>query len=70
MLGDMNINLKNDDTETNNYKETLNANGFLVLDSLEENYYTRKCNTIKTDKIHNEYNIALVNTSLSDQYAD
>ena len=49
ILGDMNINLLDDNNAiVNNYKCCINANGFVVMNKIENDYATRISNTIST----------------------
>lgn len=76
IVGDMNINLKNNDNETQNYKDMMNTNSYIFLNNLQENYHTPKRNHqptyidhVITDKIMKNYAISYIDTSISDHRA-
>lgn len=46
IVGDMNLNLKNDDEIITEYRDTIHSNGYTFLNSLT--HYTRKSNNIET----------------------
>lgn len=73
VIGDMNINLKNNNDETNNYVNTIYSNGAICINNLNEKFFTRKSNTINTfidhiitKKIDDEYKICLIDDPISD----
>lgn len=73
IVGDININLKNECNETKNYIDTFKSNGITCLNNLNDNFYTRKSNTIctiidhiLTDIKELKFNISLIDSYISD----
>lgn len=73
VIGDININIKNNSESTMNYIESNQSNGYLCLNSLNSDHYTRKSNTVNTyidhiftDQLHHDYRITLTDTPISD----
>lgn len=48
LVGDININLKNNDTDTREYVNSYQSNGVFCLNELNDEYFTRKSNTVNT----------------------
>lgn len=51
-VGDININLKNGDNDTKSYIDTIQSNGVVSLNSLNNAHYTRERNAVCTLYIH------------------
>lgn len=73
IIGDMNINLKNCDHDATNYIDTIQSNGALCLNSLNEKYFTRKNNSVNTfidhiitNQVQNKFNICYIDSPISD----
>lgn len=73
ILGDMNINLQNNDNDTHTYKETITSSGLQILNSIENDMYTRKSNTVNTFIDHaitnitnNKFKVVLHDDPISD----
>lgn len=73
IIGDFNINLKNDAHEVKKYMETFKSNGIACINDLRDKAYTRKSNSIATiidhiltDFNEIEFNVSLIDTYLSD----
>lgn len=72
-VGDMNINLKNIDNDTINYIDCIYSNGAMFLNSMQDDMYTRKSNTINTyidhivtNMMENKYNVSICDDPISD----
>lgn len=73
MIGDININLKNRETNTINYIDTNQTNGFVCLNNTKPEFFTRKKNSIGTyidhiftDLTQLRFRIRLMDTPISD----
>lgn len=73
VVGDININLINDNPETGNYIETVQLNGFIFLNNMKTEFYTRKKNSVGTyiDQVftnqpQNKHKLSLIDASISD----
>lgn len=75
VVGDFNINLRNgNDEDVRSYLRTIHVNGFSVLNSLDELFYTRlHFTSIKTvidhfitDRLTHSYHLSLQDISMSD----
>ncbi len=73
IIGDINLNLLNDDKVTSNYKNILTINGYVVLNNISIDHITRSSNSVGTiidhaltSLLNLDYDISLSDTSLSD----
>lgn len=73
VVGDININLKNLDSDSMGYVDALYSNGSMCLNSMDEDKFTRKSNTIYTYIDHvitnitkNKYLISYMDLPISD----
>lgn len=73
IVGDFNINLFNESQENTNYLNTIYSNGFVCLNSLNKDMFTRKGNNartlidhILTNKLNCHYSICLEDNAISD----
>lgn len=73
IIGDININLQNNDHETRQYIDSFQSNGIICLNNVENNYYTRRSNTINTfidhvltNLIQNHFQMTLIDNVISD----
>lgn len=76
VAGDMNINLNAQNPENRDYINCFQSNGYICLNKLDTNYYTRRSNTIDTyidhiltDLIDRKFALALLDTAISDHRA-
>lgn len=73
IVGDMHINIKNEDQNTNNYIDTIYSNGFVFINSMNEMQSTRKSNSVCTyidhcitDKLNFKYVMSYNDLGISD----
>lgn len=73
IIGDMNINLKNFDNDTINYIDSMYTNGAIILNSMQNDMYTRRSNMINTyidhivtNMIENKYIVSICDEPISD----
>lgn len=73
IIGDINLNLLNNDKDAVNYKNILATNGYVILNKIAPEYITRSSNLIGTiidhvitSLLNIQYDISLADTSLSD----